>query len=71
MSWSGLVRERIAGLTAFLAEDAVLLGEQRHLNAGSPERIYWHHGYLMALRDVHALAVKANHQTPRKRDTPS
>lgn len=26
--------------------------EQRHLIDGSPERAYWHHGYLMALRDV-------------------
>ena len=26
--------------------------EQRHLDAGTRERAYWHHGYLMALRDV-------------------
>lgn len=26
--------------------------EQRHLDAGSPERIYWNYGYLMALKDV-------------------
>lgn len=26
--------------------------EQRHLDAGTVERAYWHHGYLMALRDA-------------------
>ena len=28
------------------------VSEQRHLDEGSPERAYWHYGYLMALRDV-------------------
>jgi hypothetical protein len=26
--------------------------EQRHCDAGTVERAYWHHGYLMALRDA-------------------
>ena len=26
--------------------------EQRHLDAGTPEREYWHYGYMVALRDV-------------------
>jgi hypothetical protein len=26
--------------------------EQRHLRVGTPEQIYWHFGYLAALRDV-------------------
>ena len=26
--------------------------EQRHLRDGSPEQVYWHFGYLAALRDV-------------------
>lgn len=26
--------------------------EQRHLDPGTVECAYWHHGYLMALRDV-------------------
>jgi hypothetical protein len=29
--------------------------EQRHLDPGTIERAYWHHGYLAALRDVLAL----------------
>ena len=26
--------------------------EQKHLQEGSPEQIYWHFGYFSALRDV-------------------
>ena len=26
--------------------------EQKHLDAGTAERAYWHHGYLSALQDV-------------------
>ena len=29
--------------------------EQKHCEEGSPERVYWHYGYLMALRDVQRL----------------
>lgn len=28
--------------------------EQKHLDQGSQERIYWHYGYLVALRDVYS-----------------
>jgi hypothetical protein len=36
--------------------------EQRHLNAGTNERVYWHYGYLMAVKDV--LALLGNTGTP-------
>jgi len=26
--------------------------EQKHLDRGSPERAYWHHGYMMAIGDI-------------------
>lgn len=26
--------------------------EQRHCEADTVERVYWHHGYMMALRDA-------------------
>jgi len=29
--------------------------KQAHLEPGSPERIYWHYGYLSALQDVERL----------------
>ena len=32
--------------------------EQAHLNKDSKERLYWHYGYLMALKDVLALLGK-------------
>jgi hypothetical protein len=45
-------RQREAGLTQWCAGWRHLLNEQRHCEEGTPERAYWHHGYLMALRDV-------------------
>ena len=29
--------------------------EQRHLDPSTEARVYWHYGYLMALRDVMAF----------------
>jgi hypothetical protein len=29
--------------------------DQRHLDADTPERAYWHHGYQAALADIIAL----------------
>ena len=29
--------------------------DQRHLDAHTPERAYWHHGYQAALSDIMAL----------------
>jgi len=26
--------------------------DQKHLDEGSQERVYWHYGYMVALRDV-------------------
>ena len=31
---------------------AHLLGEQKHLDHEASERLYWHHGYATALKDV-------------------
>jgi hypothetical protein len=28
---------------------------QKHLDAGSVEQVYWHYGYVCALRDILAL----------------
>ena len=47
------ISERIDGLTEWLKENhPEVATEQKHLDAGSSERAYWHHGYLMALKDV-------------------
>jgi hypothetical protein len=47
------ISERISELTKWLAENASYCErEQKHLDAGTVERAYWHYGYLCALRDV-------------------
>ena len=47
------IQERIDSLTKWLEENGDGCAEkQRHLDAGTCERAYWHYGYLMALRDV-------------------
>jgi hypothetical protein len=34
--------------------------EQKHLDAGTPERVYWHYGYLCALRDALDLLKRSS-----------
>jgi hypothetical protein len=43
--------------------------EQKYLDRGTQERIYWHYGYLVALRDIYRyLAVQPTpNQTRRSR----
>lgn len=45
-----VLQERLAGIDRTGGEKAT--SEQRHLDQGSDERTYWHHGYASALRDV-------------------
>ncbi len=46
-------REMAEGLQRWLEENAPeCWEEQRHLDAGTTQRTYWHYGYLCALRDV-------------------
>ncbi len=47
------IKERIAGIEKWLLEqdvDPVL--EQAHLDEGTKARVYWHYGYMMALKDM-------------------
>jgi len=49
----GKLRQRISELSDWLSEYGQGCQEkQAHIDAGSVERIYWHYGYLIALRDV-------------------
>ncbi len=50
---------RIEGLTRWLCENAPECRQQTHLKTGSPERAYWHFGYLAALHDVRNLLLNA------------
>ena len=46
---------RIDDLTEWLESHAPEVEDQAHLDEGTRERAYWHHGYLAALRDLRAL----------------
>ncbi len=41
------------GIREWMADEApYVAADQRHLDANTPERAYWHYGYQAALRDV-------------------
>lgn len=47
------LRHRIRELEHWLRGQGVdVRNEQRHLDEGSRERLYWHYGYLVGLRDA-------------------
>ena len=53
---TGFLERRAGDVSKWLTQNAPYCSqEQAHLNAGSREQAYWHHGYAMALRDVRAL----------------
>jgi hypothetical protein len=42
-------------------EDPACFSQQKHLDEGTGERVYWHYGYLTALRDtIRLLSPKAS-----------
>jgi len=50
------IERRCAGTLEFLKSDYPwIFQDQRHLDAGSEERGYWHYGYLSALQDTEKL----------------
>jgi hypothetical protein len=48
-------RSFASGAIAFDEEAPYTDVDQRHLDAHTPERAYWHHGYQAALNDIMAL----------------
>lgn len=47
------IQKRADGINRWLKENgADCLRQQRHLDENSNERVYWHYGYMVALRDV-------------------
>lgn len=45
--------ERRDGIKRHLADEAAFtFADQKHLDANTPERAYWHHGYMSALADA-------------------
>jgi hypothetical protein len=60
-SVSATARNRAEKLELWIRENsAECLEEQKHLDAGSAERAYWHYGYLSALKDVLKLMSSAD-----------
>lgn len=58
------IRKRIEDHLAFLTrEHPEVFINQKHCDAGTPERAYWHHGYMMALRDIEKQMEKGLCQT--------
>ena len=50
------LRQRRDGIRKWLDDEAPYTeSDQHHLDANTPERAYWHHGYQAALGDVIAL----------------
>ncbi len=48
-----LLEQRLGGIREWLEDEAPHAAfDQKHLDAASPERAYWHHGYQAALSDV-------------------
>jgi hypothetical protein len=51
-----ILRQRRDSIREWLEEEAPYTDvDQRHLDAHTPERAYWHHGYQSALQDIMAL----------------
>lgn len=47
------LRRRRNELIAWLRrEDPACFSQQKHLEEGTGERVYWHYGYLSAVRDT-------------------
>lgn len=62
------MRARLRGIREWMAEEAPYVTvDQRHLDAHTPERAYWHYGYQAALGDVLALLEGTPIQERRSR----
>ena len=46
------IKQRVDVLAEWMLTHGSFAMQERHLNANSTERLYWHYGYLMALQDM-------------------
>jgi hypothetical protein len=66
-----LIEQRRDGIRQWLEDEAPHAAfDQKHLDAATPERAYWHHGYQAALSDVIELLNLAG-QRSDSADTPN
>jgi hypothetical protein len=56
-----LLRERLEGIE--LTQCDLANRDQRHLDLGTDERAYWHHGYASALKDAIRILQSTSRQT--------
>ena len=49
--------KRMKELERFLADYKSQINQHKHLDKDTPERIYWHFGYLMACKDFLKLTL--------------
>ncbi len=59
-TFEDLLRERLDGIEQ--SDWALAANDQLHLDAGTDERAYWHHGYASALKDALRL-IQGTHET--------
>jgi len=60
------IRARLQGIREWMADEAPYVTvDQRHLDAHTPERTYWHYGYQAALSDVLAMIEGRSNQEHR------
>lgn len=59
-----MLRQRRDNIREWLEEEAPYTDvDQLHLDAHTPERAYWHHGYQAALTDIMALLALEDEKT--------
>lgn len=59
-----LLELRRDNLLGWLDDEApYTAADQKHLDQGTPERAYWHHGYQAALTDVIELLSRAEQKS--------
>lgn len=59
-----MLRQRRDNIREWLDEEAPYTEvDQRHLDAHTPERAYWHHGYQAALTDIMAMLALEGEKT--------
>lgn len=58
---SDIIEKRQKKLKSWILEvDPLCESEQKHLDSGTKEQVYWNYGYMVALKDVLALLSSAS-----------
>lgn len=55
-----MMTKRLEEIESSMKKEGASIQEQKHLDKGSSERAYWHHGYASALRDLLQTAQSRN-----------